>query len=317
MEYMITPITISLEVELGWGTHDLPDGPRSDMFSSDRKKETEILRALLSRCDELALPLTFDVVGHLMEEKCDGSHDGPHRQGWFDADPGENMTTEPLFYASGIVDTITKANVKHEIATHTYSHVLFDEIEAAVVDWELHRVREVHDNLCIRSPVSLVPPRHREPPIELLSEHGVNVVRVPIERIDTDRRRKLNSFNRILGRSHPSGKLETEGGVVLSYTSFEPSLTAPFLPNGQCQPHPIFRTVPLRLRERLQSRYLSDALYNAIESDTHLHLWSHLGNLANDYQWSVVNQFLSELAEAVQQHDAEVMPMAALPGWVS
>jgi len=68
-------ITLSVEIELGWGHHDKPDG--NPALSEDREVETKALRRLLAVCDEHRIPITFDIVGHLLHESCDGIHDAP------------------------------------------------------------------------------------------------------------------------------------------------------------------------------------------------------------------------------------------------
>jgi hypothetical protein len=61
--YMTGTITLSLEIELGWG---LAQFNKLDTLSDDRRQETDHLRRLLTLCDELSVPITFDIVGHLL-----------------------------------------------------------------------------------------------------------------------------------------------------------------------------------------------------------------------------------------------------------
>ncbi|WP_164974842.1 hypothetical protein [Halegenticoccus tardaugens] len=48
-------LTLSLEIELGWGCHDLGT---LDRLSRDGYEETRTLEWLLARCDELEIPST-------------------------------------------------------------------------------------------------------------------------------------------------------------------------------------------------------------------------------------------------------------------
>lgn len=68
-------ITLSVELELGWGMHDM--GVTSHL-SDDRSAEETVLTNLLETCDRLSLPVSFDIVGHLYHESCRGFHEGPY-----------------------------------------------------------------------------------------------------------------------------------------------------------------------------------------------------------------------------------------------
>ncbi len=114
-------VTISIEIELGWGYHDIGDYRK---LSDGRVAETKALSRLLSLCEELHIPITFDVVGHLLLEKCGGNHDGPHPEGWFSADPGTDVSEDPLFYAPDLIQDIVDTDVDHEIGSHTFSHIV-------------------------------------------------------------------------------------------------------------------------------------------------------------------------------------------------
>lgn len=103
-----------MEVELGWGVHDLGT---YDHLSPDARVERAYLRRLLARCEETNIPILFNVVGHLLLDGCDGNHAGPYPSNWFDADPGTNLETDGLFYAPDIVDQIAASPVAHELCS--------------------------------------------------------------------------------------------------------------------------------------------------------------------------------------------------------
>lgn len=112
---MAGALTISLEIELAWGTHDKDSNDRFDHISPRREVETKTLNNLLKLCDDLELPITFDVVGHLFLSSCDGSHPSPHEGDWFASDPGTDEESNPLFYAPDMVKNIRDAKVDHEL----------------------------------------------------------------------------------------------------------------------------------------------------------------------------------------------------------
>ena len=80
---MTGTVTMSLEVELGWGVARFG---MLDKIAPGRERETRRLNALLDRCTTHDVPMTFNVVGHLFLESCDGDHEGPYPEGWFDVD---------------------------------------------------------------------------------------------------------------------------------------------------------------------------------------------------------------------------------------
>lgn len=314
---MVGTVTLSIEVELAWGFHDLPPRTRGrgSPLSADRSAETGALDRLLARCDRLDVPITFDVVGHLGHDGCDGHAGSPHAQNWFDADPTSNAESDPLFYAPELVRAIGDASADHEVATHTYSHVLCDDVPNHVLDWELDAVEAVHEDLGLDPPVSFVPPRHRRPDPDVLRAHGIRIVRVPAPgtSIPTARHRR---FVRAFTRSPVVEAPRRSDGIVETYCSPAPSLTAPHLASGQRPAHPAFSALPTAVRQWLHRRYLDRCLEEAIERGSSLHLWTHLYDLSNDVQWPPIRSFLASLAAARNQGRVAIRTMERLAGHV-
>jgi len=154
---MTGKITLSIEIELAWGHHD--QQTNHSLLSNRRKIETETLKRLLACCDEYQIPITFDIVGHLLETSCEGTHDGPHETGWFGADPGTDVDSDPLFYAPDLVRMIRTAKVDHEICTHSYSHVLGDTADPAVIEWELRTVDALWERHGLKKTRVIHPPK--------------------------------------------------------------------------------------------------------------------------------------------------------------
>lgn len=300
-------LTISMEVELGWGNHDTGDFSR---LSRDGRRERAYLRELLSECVTTDVPITFDVVGHLFLAECGGEHDGPHEAGWFDGDPGTDAGTDPLFYAPDVVDAILSSPVDHELCTHTFSHVLFEEVSREVAAWELERVQALHREHAGGPTTSLVAPRHHSPPADVLRDAGIRVVRPPLERSAAT---KGHRFVQLLAGPEPLSALRVADGLVETTCTTNPSLTAPSLALGQGPPHAAFRPLPESLRRQLHLRKLKRATRRATRTDGHLHLWSHLFDLANDPQWRTVRAYLRWLAGYRERNDLTVATMAELP----
>lgn len=320
---MSSIVTLSLEIELAWGVHHLSDQNALKRHSSDRKAETQALNRLLLLCDELNIPLTFDVVGHLLCEDCSGNHDGPHPPGWFDTDPGTDKETDPLYYAPDLIKRIREAEVAHEICTHTFSHVPCQDVSEDTVDWELRTVRQQHAEFGLPEPTNFVPPMHSPPPRPILRKHGIQGVRRPVNcyppvaepDIPDSVLKRIPWYIRtshpaqVLFRTHPVRDPRLVDGLVEHFTTWHASLTAPYLPNGQEDPHRIYQMVPTKIRQLLHQRYLHQGLYDVISDDSFVHFWSHLFNLSNDVQWQPIRTFLKTLASRQDQGDVNVATM--------
>lgn len=292
---MVGTVTLSMEVELAWGQIDEP-GSVSELFSDRRQLETDTLEKLLSLCDDRRIPISFDVVGHLLEESCEGTHEGPHERDWFANDPGTGVDSDPLYYAPDLVNMIRDAGTDHEICTHSYSHVLGDEIDPEVLAWELEAVDELWDARGLASPVSYVPPRHQSLHHETLRRSGIAVVRTPIDTIDLSGG-PLRSFVQRQRLLIPDVSPRERNGVFETYSTPFPSLSSGTLPNGQRPPPRILQLLPVRIRQRLHHRWLLKQTRATIRRDGHLHLWTHLFNISNDQQLEPLFQYLSDLAE--------------------
>jgi peptidoglycan/xylan/chitin deacetylase (PgdA/CDA1 family) len=313
-----------MEIELGWGVHHLPGATGLDRHSPERRAETEMLERLLSTCDRLGIPISFDVVGHLLLDSCSGEHDGPHSDGWFDADPGTDVDTDPLYYAPDLVERVVESETDHEICTHTFSHVPCSDVGEAVVDWELATARDRHESFGLEPPETLVPPMHSPPPTEPLNSNGITGVRRPVTyRAPVETPEPPDSLIRrvpwvvrqlypvqVLARSHPIRRPRSRDGIVEHYTGWHASLTAPYLPNGRAEPSPAVRVLPKSVRQSLHGRYLHTALQMAVDRDSHAHLWSHLFNLSNELQWDPVRSFLESLARRRDRGEMTVSTMA-------
>lgn len=101
-------------------------------------------------------------------------------------------------------------------------------------------------------------------------------------------------------------------GVVETYTTKYPTLTAPFLPAGQKEPHPVFKILPLSVRERLHTRNMNRALFTAIERESFVHMWTHLWETANDVQWPQLENFLRKVSTATDSGTLHIRTMKEL-----
>jgi hypothetical protein len=303
-------VTISIEIELAWGRHFLKNPSYGSIISEDREVETRTLNSLLNLCDEINIPITFNIVGHLLLDACNGKHGENYDPEWLSSDPGTNIGENPLFYASDLIDMICSSRVKHEIATHTFSHILFNQVSEDIASYELQLAKDVHRNVGLPTPVSLVAPQHKQPPLEILQKQDIGTIRSPDRDINRGKL-PIQSLN-VIQRPHVAQDPELINGVLHSYCTPWPSLTSAMLPNGQRQNEYPLRLIPISLRKRIHKKKLHNALQDVMKEETHLHLWTHLYNMSNDPQWDTIRSFLKSLAKYRDLTDLSINPLKDL-----
>ncbi|MCQ4334960.1 polysaccharide deacetylase family protein [Natronomonas sp. F2-12] len=310
---MTGSLTLSTEIELGWGTHDRGE---YSYFSNRGTKESETLDELLHLCNKHDIPITFDIVGHLLHDSCSGEHEGSYPQGWWNEDPGTDAAIDPLFYAPELARRISNTETEHEIGTHTYSHILCENVSADTVRHEIERSREVHREFGLNSPKSIVFPRHQTPSYEVFSDLGIEVVRRPIEDyyIPENLARK---FVWGVKRTHPTTELRKRDGIVETLCTPNPSLSSGFLQTGQTELHPLLKAIPLTIRQRILRQYIKSAVDRAVNQNGHVHLWTHLFNIANDEQLPPIKSGLKYLAKRRNDGDVTIHRMCDLPQLVN
>lgn len=301
---MAGTLTISIEIELGWGVHDIEGKPH---LSKKGAKEREYLQKLLQCTDEHDIPISFDIVGHLLLSECDGAHEGPYRDKWFSSDPGTDLSDAPLFYAPDMADAVLSTNTEHELCTHTFSHLLCEEETDELVDWELQQVQKMHAEIDDRI-VSFVPPRHQRPRNETLRQNGIRVARYAKEKSTPT---KLHRFKELTVGPHPEWEPKIQDGVLETYCTTYPSLTARSLPAGQRPVKSVFKPFPIELRKQVHQHYLRRSTQQAIESGIPLHLWCHLYDLSNRHQWEVLAEYFEYLS-AIPDKKLEIKTMSGL-----
>jgi peptidoglycan/xylan/chitin deacetylase (PgdA/CDA1 family) len=304
-------VTLSIELELGWGMHDVSEYGH---LSPERSTESATLNWLLGLCNEYKIPISFDVVGHLLLDECTGNHGGSHPRNWWSADPGTNADEDPLFYAPEMISKVAEQPVDHEICTHTFSHILAGEMDDEVLADELRMSREVFANAGYAEPVSIVLPRHQPASSTVLQENGIKTIRTPFEW--SGRFGKLKNCGRWLLR-HPVGRPKKEDDLVRTFCTPFPSLTSIWLPQGNgVQPPLPAQSLPLAARKRWHEWYLTSAIDRAADRKMSVHLWSHLLNINNQAQRAPISACIEYMASRRDEGAVEIRRMCDLPGAV-
>jgi len=128
--------SISADLELCWAWRgcDSEDWERRAVV--ERANVPSILRLL----DEQGIPITWATVGHLFLQSCSRGHEGiAHPRmarpvanrvwtgDWYAHDPCSNVGSAPGWYAPDLIRMIQSSKVRHEIGTHSFSHIDFSK----------------------------------------------------------------------------------------------------------------------------------------------------------------------------------------------
>jgi peptidoglycan/xylan/chitin deacetylase (PgdA/CDA1 family) len=160
-------LILSADFELAWAYRfsKESDDPYSHALEKARQ-ERENMPILINLFEERTIPITWATVGHLFlkesrKEDFDWMEKIPHydtrciRFGngeWFDNVPLSRWQDAPEWYAPDLVNNILQSIVKHEIGTHTFSHINFsdgicppkvaeDEIRASIMAMQLYGIK--------------------------------------------------------------------------------------------------------------------------------------------------------------------------------
>lgn len=296
---MSATLVLSVEVELGWGTHDVDDFTH---LSEEGSSERKYLKKFLEIADHYSVPITFNIVGELFDQHQSDIDTSVYPEGWFDFETDE----DGLFFGPELVDLIDATAVDHEVCTHTYSHILFEEMSREIAEIELTQVQRIHADRYGAETVSLVPPRHQDPDKSLLRNHGFETVRIARPRQSSS---KIGRFWELLVGLPFAHSPRVMHGIVETYVSRYPSLTVPTLPQGESQPPQVFKPIPEKIREQLYQYGIERALDEASKTDQVVHLWCHVYNLSTPQQIS----HLDCLFEIVSSRDdVQVLTMKEL-----
>jgi peptidoglycan/xylan/chitin deacetylase (PgdA/CDA1 family) len=181
---------ISADFELGWGWRSRGQQGAEVMGQSERRN----FPLIMSLLDEYSIPITWATVGHLFLESCARSAagiahpamprpiatDGTWHGDWYACDPCSNVATSPSWYAPDLIHRILSSRVRHEVGTHSFSHINFPTrySTAELVRRELEQCAAVMQPFGLK-PRSLVFPRNlaEYAHLPVLAGAGVVVVR--------------------------------------------------------------------------------------------------------------------------------------------
>ncbi len=180
-------VTISIDHEFAWGYADMP------LSNEDRiriAKEQEIVERLIALFEKYNITATWAIVGHLLENDCKYNEGTAHpeykrpifkneKKDWFFQHPLDVDAKDVLWYdTKDLIGKIQRSSVGHEIGSHSYAHIMYDEnvVDQQVIETDLLNIQRVHDIKGV-SRESFVFPRNIEGFHHLLKKRGIRYYR--------------------------------------------------------------------------------------------------------------------------------------------
>lgn len=296
-------VVISIDAELGWGFHDL-SSPSSARIDNARRGWSTLLELLA----EYDLPATWAVVGHLFLPGCDGRHaDHPAPPGWFSPERTRWRDRPELRFGGDLLEDLLASSVDHEVACHSFSHVIFDEdrtsreLARAELDASIEAARAWDVSF-----TSFVYPRNRVGHRDVLAEAGFRCYRGAAP--DAGRRNRV---------TRPVGKLVRTTLLEPSPTVVHPHLDEHGLVNV---PASLFLFsldgVTKRLVEPVWGNPVVRTVRRGVDAVTDddgvFHLWLHPNNIHREGHARQLREVFSLVAERASSSDLSVETMAAV-----
>lgn len=189
------------------------------------------MESILQLMDKHEITATWATVGHLFLHSCSAINGKVHPEiiraeyswfdgDWFSDDPVSNVKHAPLWYASDLIKKIRSSQVRHEIGSHSFSHIVFDDHEislaAAESDFESFSKAAKNEGL---EPLSFVYPTHKQGYKELLLRYNFKIYRgettEPYVNMQPKLRRIMRLFMRLFSiPSSPSQPVIESNGLV-------------------------------------------------------------------------------------------------------
>jgi peptidoglycan/xylan/chitin deacetylase (PgdA/CDA1 family) len=302
---------ISLDQEFIWGHFDQMS-PEAFLAANPDPRGT--LHALIDLFDEFDIPATWAIVGHLFLGSCNRDESGrAHPEivrprydwypgDWLGVDPCSDRASAPLWYGDDVLDAIQGARARHEIACHSFSHLIFGDPgcseQAAATDLKACVEAAAKRGIALRS---FVFPRNSEGHHALLRKHGFIAFRGE----------DATWWNRLPGAARRAGHWVDQA------SSLPPPVTEPKealpglwnLPGSLLLLHRqgVRRLIPFAARRRR----ISLGLARAVERRQLFHLWFHPHNLCFD-RAGLVAVLRAGLEQAVRWRDRGLLDIRTM-----
>lgn len=282
MEKVKSTFIISLDVELAWGEFDLGLVEKHKKYYDVTR---ECLKSLLCILEKYNIKATFAFVGHLMLDECTMVNGVKHpdiirpnfkwfTKDWFFYDPCSNGKTNPIWYGIDILNLIKEASPVHEIASHSFSHIILGDAgcgyDCARSDISKCVEIAIARNIKLQS---FVFPRNCEGYKNILKDYGFQVYRGSgdewYKKIKVKKLRKIGHFIDEFFAIAPNTSMPTKDDFGLYNTKGNMLYLSR---NG------LRKFIPISSRVKKAQKGIDKAIKNGEV----FHLWFHPFNLATD-----------------------------------
>lgn len=259
--------TISIDLELAWGVWDRINAL---YLNNAINNEREIVNQLLRIFEDFQFPVTWATVAALIDDK----------------NKMINIGNKKAWYAPDVIEKIMNSRTKHLIASHSYSHINFQENSKNIIIEDFEKAEYFFKTLGI-SPDVLIFPRNQIAHLEILSQFKYKFYRS----LDKSWYKNVSKQNKFLG------KLANISDKIFPFT------TNPIKPtkhlNGLIE---IPSSILLISRNgfklpvtNLNMLYkIKNGIEKAIENKECFHLWFHPSNFyfRKNKQFKLLNDIL-------------------------
>jgi peptidoglycan/xylan/chitin deacetylase (PgdA/CDA1 family) len=309
-------LTISLDLELIWGTLDL-FGPERFRRACEIERSVVIDR-LLALFSEFDVQATWLVLGHLMLDHC-ASKSGKshpeivrslyswHHQDWFEHDSGGIEDEKSIFLGRSLIEKIQACPVPQEIGCHTFSHAIFGDsgCSAATAESEIEASLAAASDMDIEMR-SFAFPRNEVGHLDVLRKHGFDCYRGP-EPHWYEREGLPNAFRRV---ARMLGVLAATAPPVVLPERTESGLWN--VPGSMIYfpMHGLRKYIPGSLRVKRAIKGLNAA----VRHKKIFHLWFHPTNLADesDKMFAGLRNILEYASLLRSRDELSILPMRSL-----
>tara|TARA_X000000950_G_scaffold286590_1_gene395960 strand:+ start:661 stop:1530 length:870 start_codon:yes stop_codon:yes gene_type:complete len=168
--------TISIDLELAWGFWDKLN---STHLNNVVNNERIIVDQLLKIFEDFQFPVTWATVAALIDNK----------------NKMTNIFDKNAWYAPDIIEKIMKSKTKHLIASHSYSHINFNENSKSIIIEDFEKAEYFFKTLNILPDV-LIFPRNQVAHLEILNKFNFKFYRS----LDKSWYKKVSKHSKLFGK---------------------------------------------------------------------------------------------------------------------
>lgn len=179
--FEVGKVTISLDTELGWGRID---SARFDDIEDQLDHGREGIEKLLTLFNKYSIPVTWALVGQLFRKSRPNELD--HGIVSLSTDSTQIPWQREWWRAPEVIAKIVDSETEHEIASHSGSHIPYDELSVEEAKRDVELFKEWSTSHISENATSFVFPQNRIAHLDVLREAGFQCYRGPPPLLGSD-----------------------------------------------------------------------------------------------------------------------------------